>query len=369
MHAGASTQGAMRLKDGWGYKSPKFPLMPQFEQPPLPSIPKQSSSFRKSTHNPQPPLPTTAKMSFSTLTNTAAWIPAKATPMVVKEAPVPTPTANEVLIRAHAVAINPADGVIQNLGLLIASWPTIGGCDVAGVIAAVGSSVTRFKEGDRVLAAMDYFSDREVKGCFQEYSATNQWFTAKLPENVSFVEGSVLPICFNTAVTSLYQKSGLALPWPRLEPQATGKVFIVWGGSSSVGSNAMQLARASGFEVAATCGSHNVEFCKSLGAKWVFDRSAENVVEQVLKALEGRELAGIYDAVFPDLEKCAAIARGMEGKRHIATVYTGVGPLVVPEFEGVETSYSKSFPEITRVPDMRWGLGILLMIWLICSLR
>ncbi|TKA76528.1 hypothetical protein B0A55_05668 [Friedmanniomyces simplex] len=267
-------------------------------------------------------------------TNTAAWIKEKCGPFVVEEAPIPEPKDNEIVIRSHAVAINPVDGYMYKKGMLIQSWPTVIGCDVAGTVTAIGTSVTRFKPGDRILACSDYTGDRVNRGCFQLYCAVFEALAAKVPENVGFAEACVIPLGLCTAAASLFQKPNLALPYPVLEPRSTGKVLMVWGGSSSVGSCAIQMAKAAGFEVATTCSGHNFEYCKDLGADYVFDHTKETVVDDVVKALKGKESAGVFEAIMAAdaLVKSAEIAHRLEGKKHLATVL--VGPptsQVVPE--------------------------------------
>ena len=85
--------------------------------------------------------------------NQAAWlVQAHDTSLEVKEAPFPSPGPNEIVIANHAVAINPVDWKMQDHGILIDSYPTIFGCDVAGAVEIVGRSVRVFQQGDRVIA-------------------------------------------------------------------------------------------------------------------------------------------------------------------------------------------------------------------------
>ena len=85
--------------------------------------------------------------------NQAAWLVTQHAPSLeVKEAPYPSPGPHEVIIANHAVAINPVDWKMQDHGILIDSYPTTFGCDVAGVVEDVGSNVTIFQQGDRVIA-------------------------------------------------------------------------------------------------------------------------------------------------------------------------------------------------------------------------
>lgn len=85
--------------------------------------------------------------------NSAAWITEKqGKPLKVSEAPLPKPGPNDVVVKNHAIAINPVDWKIQDTGYFIQHYPNILGTDVAGEIHEVGSDVKNFKKGDRVLA-------------------------------------------------------------------------------------------------------------------------------------------------------------------------------------------------------------------------
>lgn len=77
---------------------------------------------------------------------------AKGKPLVVKEAPYPTPDADEMVVKNAAIAINPVDWKIQDYGLFIQKYPIILGTDVAGEIVEVGDNVKNFKKGDHVVA-------------------------------------------------------------------------------------------------------------------------------------------------------------------------------------------------------------------------
>lgn len=83
-------------------------------------------------------------------TNQAAWLDAAATPFRIGESPIPKPGPDEVVIKNHALAINPADYIMADTGLFIKDFPRILGVDVAGEVHEVGSNITRLKKGDRV---------------------------------------------------------------------------------------------------------------------------------------------------------------------------------------------------------------------------
>lgn len=84
--------------------------------------------------------------------NQAAWLDGKGSRLRVGDAPIPKPTPDNVIIKNHAIAINPVDWKIQDYGFFVQSWPFILGTDVAGEVVEVGENVKKFKKGDRVLA-------------------------------------------------------------------------------------------------------------------------------------------------------------------------------------------------------------------------
>lgn len=136
-------------------------------------------------------------------------------------------------------------------------------------------------------------------GGFQHYTKVPAAKAAILPQNISFNSGSVLPLAFDTAVVGLSVKGNLELPMPSLKPKSSGKTIVVWGGSSSVGALATQLAVVGGVKVIATASSHNFDFCKTCGATEVFDYKSSSVVDDLVKAVEsaGGEFAGVYDTI------------------------------------------------------------------------
>lgn len=262
------------------------------------------------------------------MSNRAAYLTvAKANPLSVSSAPIPTPEAHEVVIHARALAINPVDWKIQDYGLFYSDsdYPVVLGTDTAGTVHSVGSSVTNVRPGDRVLAHLDGLATKKnSNGGFQDYPKTNSIYVAKLPDNVTFAQGAVLPLAISTAAAGLFQKDYLALPHPEAggKAQRSGEVLLVWGGSSSVGSTAIQLASAAGVEVATTASEHNHDYVKSLGATYVFDHKSASVVEDIVKALQGKKFAGVYDAISEEatIQKSAEVASKLDGNKFVSTV-------------------------------------------------
>ena len=137
-------------------------------------------------------------------------------------------------------------------------------------------------------------------GAFQHYSVLLATLCAPIPPTLPFTSAVVLPVGITTASAALYGPTLFALPLPVLAPpipQSQSSTLVLWGGSSAVGLSTLQLARASGIEVIAVAGAHNFELCSSLGASRVFDHRDEAVVENVVRALEGKMCIGVFDTI------------------------------------------------------------------------
>jgi NADPH:quinone reductase-like Zn-dependent oxidoreductase len=189
--------------------------------------------------------------------NMAAWLNAKKTPLELGPAPYPHPRDNEIVVKNHAVAINPLDWIKQDVGNLVFSWvryPFILGADLAGEVVEVGSAVTRFRIGDRVLGhavGTDKKRNSSAEGAFQSYTVVLAHLAAPIPATMAYDNAVVLPLAVSTAACGLFQRDHLALQHPSLTPRPTGETLLVWDGSTSVGSNAIQLAVAAGRYTAA----------------------------------------------------------------------------------------------------------------------
>jgi NADPH:quinone reductase-like Zn-dependent oxidoreductase len=119
---------------------------------------------------------------------------------------------------------------------------------------------------------------------FQLYSTCRSILVAAIPDSLPLANAAVLPLSISTAASGLFHQ--LKLPFPSLTPKATGKSILIWGGSSSCGSSAIQLAVAAGLTVATTAGKENQGYVKGLGASHVFDHRDPNIVEEILKVLK-----------------------------------------------------------------------------------
>ena len=118
-----------------------------------------------------------------------------------------------------------------------------------------------------------------------------------IPDSLAYEKAVVLPLAISTAVAGFHQNDFLALPYPTIDAKPTGKTILIWGGASSVGSTAIQLAKGSGLEVISTASKRNLGYVKALGAQNVLDYSEPTVVENIVGLLKGTEFVGAYDAI------------------------------------------------------------------------
>ncbi|MCI4658893.1 zinc-binding alcohol dehydrogenase family protein [Cryobacterium zhongshanensis] len=264
---------------------------------------------------------------MKTPTNEALWLLDVRGGFEVRTSTHPTPGPGQVVVRVRAVAVNPVDAITGPFRRLVTPWmryPTVIGSDVAGEIAAVGEGMTRFEVGDRVVgfaAGQERLRNNSEEGGFQHYVTVLERVCAELPDSVTFEQAAVLPLGVSTAAAGLYEKDQLALPLPTWSPSPRGEVVLVWGASTSVGSNAVQLARASGYTVIATAGRQNHDFVRSLGAQAVFDYRDHEVDQQIVEAIGHRHLAGSIAIGAGALTHALRIAGRTSGTRRIASAY------------------------------------------------
>jgi NADPH:quinone reductase-like Zn-dependent oxidoreductase len=260
--------------------------------------------------------------------NSAVWLVAeKADRLELAIAPFTDPNDDQIVVRNHAVAINPIDGVIQKFAIFPLQYPAILGHDLAGVVEAVGPNVTRFKKGDRILGHAAGFANRSnAENAFQTYTLLQTNLVCEIPDNISFARAAVIPVGCSTAASAMFQKGFLNMALPT-EPRRklNGKVVLIWGGSSSVGSNAIQLGVASGYEVITVASPKNFDYVKRLGASQVFDYNSHTVVEEILGAFQGKALTGVLDCIGGSAcwIPCCEVAKRSAGFKIVVTTKPG----------------------------------------------
>jgi NADPH2:quinone reductase len=212
-------------------------------------------------------------------------VPGGPAALVIAERDVPTAGQGEVLIKVAAAGVNRAD-ILQRLGKYPSPQgaPPFPGLEVSGTVEAVGPGVGEFAPGAAVCALL-------AGGGYAEYCVAPVEQVLPLPAGVSLVAGAALPEAYFTVWSNVFG-------YVALKP---GESLLVHGGSSGIGSTAIQLAKAFGSPVYATAGSpEKCEFCRSLGASAAFDYRREDFVPAVKAATAGRGVDVILDMVASD---------------------------------------------------------------------
>ena len=192
----------------------------------------------------------------------------------LEELPKPQPVRGQVLVRMHAIGVNPVETYIRAGSYSrIPDLPYTPGNDGAGVVEQVGADVNEFKPGDRVYTA------GSISGAYAEFVLCETAQVHPLPANVSFAQGAAMGTPYATAYRGLFQRA-----------QANrGETVLIHGASGGVGTAAVQLARARGLRVFGTAGSdEGRKLAREQGAHKVFDHRAPDQFEQIMKATGGR---------------------------------------------------------------------------------
>lgn len=205
-------------------------------------------------------------------------------PMVLKpeKRAVPEPGPGEIVVRVRAAGVNRPD-VLQRKG----AYPPppgasdLPGLEAAGEVAALGADVTRWRIGDRVTALTP-------GGAYAEYVAVHGSNALPVPDGMTFTEAAALPETFFTVWHNVFQRGGLK----------AGEALLVHGGSSGIGTTAIQLASAFGAVVVVTAGSpEKCEACIELGAARAINYRTEDFVAATKEATGGRGADVILDMV------------------------------------------------------------------------
>jgi NADPH:quinone reductase-like Zn-dependent oxidoreductase len=196
-------------------------------------------------------------------------------PEVSQYGDFPDPSAGngQILIEVKAVSINPVDFKVK-LGVAKlmsgSKFPRIFGSDFAGIVKSTGNGVTQFKPGDRVYGVTPVI--RGKPGALAQLLAVDQKFARAIPGPISFEEAASLPIAALTALNGL-----------RRCRVAKGKAVLINGGTGGVGHFAIQIAKAKGAIVTATCSEGNVELARKLGADETIGYSKEELAKEEKK--------------------------------------------------------------------------------------
>jgi len=216
----------------------------------------------------------------------------------VQEVEVPQPGVNDVLVEVHATSVNLADvGVRSGMFGSMMKPPLVLGFDVAGVVAVVGEGVSELVVGDEVYYAVELTDPRG--GANAEYHVSSADRIAKKPSTLSFAEAAAVPVAGGTAYAALITAADLRL----------GQSVLIHGAAGGVGSYAVQLAKAAGAFVFASCGAYDAELVRSLGADVVIDYREDDVNEIVARETGGAGVDVVFDAAGGNLAESVAATK------------------------------------------------------------
>jgi NADPH2:quinone reductase len=212
---------------------------------------------------------------------------------------VPAPGPDEILIKVHAAGVNRPD-VSQRSG----SYPPppgasdLPGLEVAGEVVAVGTGATKHKIGDRVMSLV-------AGGGYAQYCIAQDPQAMAVPQALSMIEAGAIPETLMTVWHNVFERGALA----------PGETLLIHGGSSGIGTMAIQLAKAFGSKVIVTVGSqHKAEACLKLGADRAINYKTEDFVAEVKAATSGAGANVILDMVGGDYIERNYDAAAIDGR-------------------------------------------------------
>jgi len=219
--------------------------------------------------------------------------------LVPEERPIAAPGEGEILVKVTAAGVNRPD-VMQRQGL----YPPppgasdIPGLEIAGEVAALGPGATRFKTGDKVTALV-------AGGGYAEYCAVHETNALPVLASLSLIEAAAVPETFFTVWHNVFERGRLK----------SGETLLVHGGSSGIGTTAIQLAKAFGARVITTAGSaEKCEACRKLGADVAVNYRSEDFVAATKTATGGKGAEVILDMVGGDYIARNYEAAGVDGR-------------------------------------------------------
>jgi len=179
------------------------------------------------------------------------------------ELPKPVARGHDLLVRVEAVSVNPVDTKVRSPKSQVESEPRVLGYDAAGIVDAIGESVTGFNVGDRVY----YAGDITRSGSNAQYQLVDARIVGQAPKSMDMADAAAMPLTTITVWELLFQR----MPFDS-ERGGEGKSLLIIAGAGGVGSIAIQLAQRAGFTIIATASRADTsDWCRSMGAHHVID--------------------------------------------------------------------------------------------------
>ena len=191
----------------------------------------------------------------------------------LEEVPEPQVGPGQVLVKVHAVGVNPYEGYMRAGAYAAPPLPFTPGHDAAGVVVAVGAGVKAVAPGDRV------YTSQTLTGAYAEKTLCLESQVHPLPERVSFAQGAGVSVPYAAAYRALFQRARAM----------AGEVLLVHGASGGVGTAAVQLARAAGLTVIGTAGTDaGRRLAAEQGAHYVLDHHQDGYLQEAMQITENR---------------------------------------------------------------------------------
>ncbi|MBN9595752.1 MAG: NAD(P)H-quinone oxidoreductase [Afipia sp.] len=235
--------------------------------------------------------------------------------LVPEQRPVPKPGPNEILIKVAAAGVNRPD-VLQRLGLypVPPGASDLPGLEISGEVVALGEGVTKRKIGDKVMSLV-------AGGGYAEYCITHETHAMSVPKGLSMTDAGAIAETLMTVWHNVFERGGLK----------PGETLLIHGGSSGIGTMAIQMAKAHGAKVFVTVGGQDkVDACLKLGADAAINYKTEDFVARTKELTGGKGVDVILDMVGGDYIDRNYEAAAIEG-RIVQIAFLG-GSKATPNF-------------------------------------
>lgn len=209
------------------------------------------------------------------MANVAAIIPAAKTPLEVHEVNTYKPGPNEILVKNEVIAFNPVEFKIAKLGGFPIQYPAILGSTFGGRVEAVGSQVTDFQVGERVVASKKFGVVGNQYGAYQRFVVVGDVIVSKVPADIDSAIPASLMMNLTCVVGLFTGRVGLDKPSLDGSAPAKGQKVLVYGGSSSYGGLSVEYLSQAGYTVSTTSSPKHRDFVSKLGAVAVIDHTLE----------------------------------------------------------------------------------------------
>lgn len=267
----------------------------------------------------------------------------------------PYPNEDEVKVKVFVTGLNPSEAytITGTYGYNVPNLPYVPGYDATGVIEEVGSSVNHFKKGDRVF--LSAFSAERNTGTYAEKVVTDAKNVFRLPDNISFKEGAALGIPVFTAYKAIFLKANVR----------AGETVLVHGASGSVGSMAVQMAKAIGATVIGTSSTEE-------GRQTILDLGADHAMDHISEDNK-EELLNITNEQGPDVIIEMLANANLETDMQVIVKYgriiivgsrdtIEVNPRNLMTSEAIVTGMTFTYPTQKEMKEMQYGVNALLEI-------